>query len=264
VTALWLVLAALALLLPRRVPVGGRAEPNGVSPLAVSRGGIAPPDDVTPRGGRPVSRSPVGRSPSGRSRPSLPLLSAGLAAVACLSLFGLRAGTFAAVVVAPVAGLAVRAAGRHAPPMRIGRSVALTLDLAAAGLRSGRPVGEALAAAAPAAAPEVARALLGVAGLLRLGAEPGPAWGAIASGPLAPVAATAIRSAESGIRLATAFERLAAEIRAEVAAQAAVRAHRAGVTSMAPLAACFLPSFVCLGIVPVVVGIARSALGVIA
>jgi Flp pilus assembly protein TadB len=194
----------------------------------------------------------------------LPLLSAVLAGAACLGLFGLRSGMLAAVVVAPAAGLAVRAAGRRAPPMRIDRSVALALDLAAAGLHSGRPVGEALAAAAPAADREVASALLGVAGLLRLGADPGQAWGSLTSGPLAPVAATAVRSAESGIRLAAAFERLAAEIRAEVAARAAVRAHRAGVTSMAPLAACFLPSFVCLGIVPVVVGIARSALGVIA
>jgi hypothetical protein len=32
---------------------------------------------------------------------------------------------------------------------------------------------------------------------------------------------------------------------------------------MAPLAACFLPSFVCLGVVPVVVGMAQSALGVL-
>jgi hypothetical protein len=32
---------------------------------------------------------------------------------------------------------------------------------------------------------------------------------------------------------------------------------------MAPLAACFLPSFVCLGVVPVVVGVARNVFGVL-
>ena len=33
---------------------------------------------------------------------------------------------------------------------------------------------------------------------------------------------------------------------------------RAGVLAAAPLGLCFLPSFVCLGIVPIVVGIARG------
>jgi pilus assembly protein TadC len=77
------------------------------------------------------------------------------------------------------------------------------------------------------------------------------------------VAGVAVRSATSGIKLAAAFERLAAELRAERRAVAAVRAHRAGVAAMAPLAACFLPSFVCLGVVPVLVGMAKSALGVL-
>jgi hypothetical protein len=35
------------------------------------------------------------------------------------------------------------------------------------------------------------------------------------------------------------------------------------VLAIAPLAACFLPAFVCLGVVPVVVGVAQSALGVL-
>jgi pilus assembly protein TadC len=65
------------------------------------------------------------------------------------------------------------------------------------------------------------------------------------------------------LKLAAAFERLAAQLRTERRAAAAVRAHRAGVKAMAPLAACFLPSFVCLGVVPVVVGVAKSAFGVL-
>lgn len=71
------------------------------------------------------------------------------------------------------------------------------------------------------------------------------------------LAAVAIRSAASGIKIATAFERLAGELRAERIAAMSVRAYRAGVLAMAPLAACYLPSFVCLGVVPVVVGIAK-------
>jgi pilus assembly protein TadC len=85
-----------------------------------------------------------------------------------------------------------------------------------------------------------------------------------ADGPLAAVAASATRSATSGIRVAIAFERAAEQIRADLAAAAAVRAHRAGVFAMAPLGLCFLPSFVCLGVVPVVVGIAKTAFAVLA
>jgi len=97
--------------------------------------------------------------------------------------------------------------------------------------------------------------------LLRLGADPAHAWAAVPrDGPLAQVAPVAVRSAASGVKLAAAFERLAVELREERAAAAAERANRAGVMAMAPLASCFLPSFVCLGIVPVVVGIARTAL----
>jgi len=153
----------------------------------------------------------------------------------------------------------------------------LVLDLAAAALRAGRPLPEALLLAAPAAADpadpadsgdsgaagsEVAGTLRRVAGLLRLGAEPRQAWGSVATGDaLGPVVPVAVRSAASGIKLAGAFERLAGDLRAERAARAAARAQRAGIFAMAPLAACFLPSFVCLGVIPVVVGLAARALG---
>src|SRR5947208_3336324 len=87
--------------------------------------------------------------------------------------------------------------------------------------------------------------------------------GAAAAGRRGEVAVVVVRSAARGLKLASGLEGLAADIRAERAAAAAARAHRAGVVAMAPLAACFLPSFVCLGIVPVLVGVARSALTVL-
>lgn len=140
-----------------------------------------------------------------------------------------------------------------------GASVPLVLDLCAAGLRAGRPPGDAVQAAASAATGAVGGTLERVAGLLRLGATAEQAWGVIpAASPLAPVVPVAVRSAASGLRLASAFEALAGELREAAAAAAAARAHRAGVWAMAPLGVCFLPSFVCLGIVPVIVGIARG------
>lgn len=142
--------------------------------------------------------------------------------------------------------------------------LALVLDLVAAGLRSGRPVADALALAAPAADPDGSAVLARVATLSRLGADAEQAWsGAPRDGPFGEVARVAVRSASSGMKLAAGFERLAAELRAERASTAIVRAHRAGVAAMAPLAACFLPSFVCLGVIPVVVGVARSAFAVL-
>jgi hypothetical protein len=129
------------------------------------------------------------------------------------------------------------------------RSLPLVLDLAAAGLRSGRTLADALARAAPAGG-DATCAAQAWAGLPR-------------DGPLGQMARVAVRSAASGLRLASGFERLAGELRADAAAAAAVRAHRAGVAAMAPLAACFLPSFVCLGVVPVVAGVARGALAVL-
>jgi pilus assembly protein TadC len=142
--------------------------------------------------------------------------------------------------------------------------LALVLDLAAAGLRSGRPLAIALARAAPAGSAPLAALLTRVAALDGLGAGPAESWSGLPrDGPLGEVARVAQRSAASGLKLAAGFERLAVEIRADRAAAAAARAHRAGVMAVAPLAACFLPSFICLGVIPVVVGVGQQVLSVV-
>jgi Flp pilus assembly protein TadB len=170
----------------------------------------------------------------------------------------------AALVVVPAGHRpsAVDDAGRgRARAIGLDPSLPLTLDLAAAALRAGQPLAQALELAAPAARPGTASTLRSVATLSRLGAEASQAWAIAArAGPLQELAAVAVRSASSGIRLADAFERLASRLRAECGAAAAARAQRAGVWAMAPLAVCFLPAFVCVGVVPVVVSAARAAL----
>jgi Flp pilus assembly protein TadB len=138
--------------------------------------------------------------------------------------------------------------------------LALALDLTAAALRAGQPLSAALQLGAPAAqahSSELAR----VGRLLELGAAPHTAWQSLDRTPaLAQLATSARRSADSGVRLADAFGRLAAELRADARAVAEGRAHRAGVWAMAPLGFCFLPAFVCLGIVPTIAGIAGQIL----
>lgn len=136
----------------------------------------------------------------------------------------------------------------------------LALDLTAVALRAGQPLERALLAAAPTAGP-AGHGLITVARLLTLGADPADAWAAVCDdAALAGTAAAARRSAHSGIRIAAAFENLAVELRSQAADTGRSRAHRAGVLAAAPLGLCFLPAFVCLAIIPALIGLAATAL----
>jgi pilus assembly protein TadC len=53
---------------------------------------------------------------------------------------------------------------------------------------------------------------------------------------------------------------LAAQVRARAVDEAEARAQRAAVLIAGPLALCFLPAFVCLGVLPVVIGLASRFL----
>jgi pilus assembly protein TadC len=188
---------------------------------------------------------------------------AGAAAIAIpVVCFGAAPGTAIALLTCPVVLLLVRhlhARDRRRVEQSMRRGVPLMLDLMAAVLRGGQPVPAAICAVAPVLDGPLGQQFVQVAGLLRLGADPRTAWQELADHPvLASVARTAARSAESGIRLADGLERVASEMREELRGVALARAHRAGVWAMAPLGLCFLPAFVCLGVIPVVVGIAHG------
>ena len=60
--------------------------------------------------------------------------------------------------------------------------------------------------------------------------------------------------------LAASIRDLAVDERERVRWQSMERARRAGVQAVGPLAACFLPAFVLVGVVPVVVGVAQALL----
>ncbi|HZB49662.1 MAG TPA: type II secretion system F family protein [Mycobacteriales bacterium] len=135
----------------------------------------------------------------------------------------------------------------------------LVLDLLAVCLRAGTPLVIALETVAEALPSRFSRDLELVAGLQRLGCRPPEAWVDLADDPdLGAVARAVGRSAESGARLAAAFERLAVDRRTALAANGEARARRAGVLAMAPLGLCFLPAFVSLGIVPIVLSLAEE------
>jgi pilus assembly protein TadC len=157
--------------------------------------------------------------------------------------------------------LAARAAGPD--PL----AVASSLDVLAVCLAAGMAVSTAAAATAVSAPPKLARVLRRAADLLALGADPVVAWSISPDVPAGSFDAQtdallrlARRSASSGAALAAGVAELADQSRHDAAHAATAAAERAGVLIAGPLGLCFLPAFVCLGIVPVVAGLAGDVL----
>jgi pilus assembly protein TadC len=69
-----------------------------------------------------------------------------------------------------------------------------------------------------------------------------------------------VRAGESGASVVPALSNLAADTRSAARARVEADVRRAGVWVLAPLGLCFLPAFVCLGVVPLVLGIADGVL----
>lgn len=146
-------------------------------------------------------------------------------------------------------------------------AVASSLDVLAVCLSAGMPVSTAAAATASLAPPQLAQVLRRAADLLALGADPATAWPAERdrSGGEMDVHIDALlrlarRSAFSGAALADSVADLAAQSRHDTAHAATAAAERATVLIAGPLGLCFLPAFVCVGIVPVVAGLAADVL----
>ena len=150
---------------------------------------------------------------------------------------------------------------------RLLRDLPLVLDLLAACLAGGAS----LPAAADAVAGAVADRPAPVSPPWRLRwpsahrpGRPGPRWPAPPDRPRTIRSlrrrGRSCRAAEGGAPVAAAVARLAAEARADARGRAEQAARRVGVLAVAPLGLCFLPAFVLLGVVPVVVGLAGPLL----
>lgn len=119
--------------------------------------------------------------------------------------------------------------------------------------------GKATAAARVPALPVV---LARVAAATELGSEPAAAWGDwIGDQSYGRLARALVVTGESGSAVAGRLGAVAEQLRIVAGQEAMIRGQRAGVALMAPLGLCFLPAFVCLGVVPVVVGIAGRVFG---
>jgi len=206
------------------------------------------------RVGLPASEKAGGRAPdAGRI---------GIALVAGAAVAGLI-GAWWGLPVGLAAGVAVEwYLRRQEPPAQRRERLAavadmpLAADLLAAALRAGAPIDRAAAAVADALGGPLGVRLQRTARSLRLGAEPAEAWQHLAGVDGADrLIAAAVRSSASGGALAGALGRLADDLRADRAVAVEAAAQRAAVLVVLPLGLCFLPAFLLVGVVPVLIGL---------
>lgn len=169
-----------------------------------------------------------------------------------------------AVLLVPVAPTRHRLGLRRSPPVaprprREERADPLVLaagwDLLAAGMRAGLPVPVIVRAVAVEVGGTARRTLNEVADHLALGSDAAAGWEPALRDPdTAELARAARRTARTGSALADVAAELADRARARSSELAEVRAQRGAVWISAPLGLCFLPAFLCLGVLPVVLG----------
>ncbi|WP_232240928.1 type II secretion system F family protein [Kutzneria sp. 744] len=205
---------------------------------------FGPPEPATRRGPRvPAEWLPV------------------LTGIAGGALAGVVFGWVPALVVSAAAFLWCRRAMRRGPPPPDPSRLAATWDLLAACLRAGLPVPTAIRAVAADAPPGCAEVLLRTADLLALGSDPVQAWAPALAEPATEALARGARNKNTfRHRPGRDGRRPGAADQSGVADTAEARAQRAAVLITGPLGLCFLPAFLCLGIVPVVLGLAGQLL----
>lgn len=157
----------------------------------------------------------------------------------------------------PRVGAGTQKNPRDGPPAKADPlDVAADIELFAACLQSGTGVAQSVAAVAEAASSGSQHTWRMIASLLAVGVEPRRAWAPAAGiDGLDDVANLVVLSESSGAAIATGCQRIVTRLRADLAAHATANAERAGVLIALPLALCFLPAFIVLGLIPVVISL---------
>jgi pilus assembly protein TadC len=198
--------------------------------------------------------------------PVPPVAAAALAAAALLvAMLALGPGPVVAGAVPVVVLLLGRASARRSATRRRRHEIETALprfaDLLAACLESGAAPADALDVVRSQLTGPLAVRLAPVAGALRTGVDPVAVYGDHGrDDPVRALVAALARALESGTALADAVSTVADEQRRRRRWAAEAAARRAGVHAVGPLVVCFLPAFVLLGVVPVVLGIATEVL----
>jgi Flp pilus assembly protein TadB len=212
---------------------------------------------------RPAPTRPPRRRQDEPPSPARRWAEAGAAGLAAWALLGggLPAALAGAGVVAAVERLLRR--GRTVPDgaaEAVRRDLPVACDLLAVVLGAGTPIGAAVAAVAATVPGALGKALGEVAALYQLGAAPRQAWAGAPPGAQA-LGRVLVRGGETGSAIVPALHRLAADVRNAQRSDVEGAVRRAGVWVLAPLGLCFLPAFLCLGVVPLVLGIAADVFG---
>lgn len=223
----WLVIAAALLALPPPTPVGRRV---GVDAVLDRRRGRVP---------RRFDRWG--------------------AFILCVAVLAFVPWPWSVAVAAAGGALALRllpsefSTGAAKHELALARTLPDAVDLLAAVLRVGLTDADAIALVAAATPEPLGGQLRAVAAHRRLGAAPTAAWRVVAHTPaLTDLAAAMTRHADTGAAIAPLLERVAADARRDYFSRAQAAARSAAVRAVIPLAACFLPSFALLGVVPIV------------
>ncbi|MFE5871665.1 type II secretion system F family protein [Streptomyces roseifaciens] len=145
------------------------------------------------------------------------------------------------------------------PAEEIERQLPLAADLMAACLAAGAGPREAAEAVGVSLGGPVGERLARAAAEVRLGGDPATAWSRLGGLPGARGLARCLERAQAtGVPAVEPMSRLAGHLRARRGRAAGIRARRAGVLATAPLGLCFLPAFLTVGVVPVVIGLASG------
>lgn len=205
-------------------------------------------------------RGPAGRHFYGRALPpELALVFAagavGLVAGGAQSLLAM----FGAAALLRLRHLRARARKRRHDAVA-SAAVAPSADLLAACLVAGAPAEDSLSTVAAALEGPLAEDLTRVALALRAGAEMSDAWALAQHGALAPVARAFVRATRTGAPVAASVSAAADEQRRVRRWEAEAAARKAGVLAVGPLVVCFLPAFILVGVLPIVIGTATQVL----
>ncbi|MFF7134172.1 type II secretion system F family protein [Streptomyces sp. NPDC008196] len=142
------------------------------------------------------------------------------------------------------------------------RQLPLAADLLAACIAAGAGPVIAAQAVGEALGGPVGEGLARGAAEVRLGGAPGEAWRKLASTPGAGALARLLERADvTGVPAAGPVAGLAADARADWGRAATARARKAAVLVTAPVGLCFLPAFIAVGVLPIVIGLAGGVLG---
>jgi Flp pilus assembly protein TadB len=139
------------------------------------------------------------------------------------------------------------------------RELPALVHLLATALESGCGVGDGLRLVCDALPGPAARLLGSVPARLALGVRPEAAWQSVLDDPqLAPLGRAMVRAHRSGSSVTHEVVRLADELDRRTHTRVEEQARAVGVKAAVPLGLCLLPSFLLIGVVPLVVGLLRS------